>query len=131
MAAGPVAPVVAETDKVSIPEGLTARALVARIASEVPRFTAEDLDAKLDDGSVTTTLRPDGQTSWEGVLFPATYEVEDDGPRGSSGGGIGQHSGGQRADEDPERRVHPLRLPQRPATPPAAASGGCPNRRRW
>lgn len=78
LAAGPVAPVVAKTDKVSIPEGLTARALLARISSQVPRYTAADLDAALADGNVTTTLRPEGQTSWEGMLFPATYEVEDD-----------------------------------------------------
>ncbi len=77
MAEGPTTPLAASSTKVSVPEGLTVKALVARIAEEDPRLTTADLEAALADGSVTSTLRPDGQTSWEGVLFPATYDVGD------------------------------------------------------
>lgn len=76
--AGPETPVVAETTKVTVPEGLTVAQIVARIAEQVPRLTAADLQAALDAGEVPTTLKPEGTTSYEGLLFPATYEVADE-----------------------------------------------------
>lgn len=76
MAAGPSAPATsAEVARVAVPEGLTIPKVVARVADQVPRFSAEDLQAALDDQEVTSSLLPDGQTSYEGLLFPATYEV--------------------------------------------------------
>ncbi|HEX2575494.1 MAG TPA: endolytic transglycosylase MltG [Aquihabitans sp.] len=75
MAEGPAAQVTAETTRASIPEGLTVEELTARIAEQVPRLTPEDLRAALDEGRVPSELRPEGQPSYEGLLFPATYEV--------------------------------------------------------
>lgn len=76
--AGPGKPLVAATTKVNIPEGYTVAQTVARINEKVPRLTVEDLNAALDQGKVPSTLKPDGTTSYEGLLFPATYEVGDD-----------------------------------------------------
>lgn len=76
--AGPETPVAVETTKVTVPEGLTVDQTIARIAEQVPRFTVDDLRAALDGGQVPTALRPEGQTSYEGLLFPATYEVTEE-----------------------------------------------------
>ncbi len=76
--AGPGEPLVAATTKVSIPEGYRVEQIVARINEKVPRLTVEDLDAALAEGKVPTSLKPEGTTSYEGLLFPATYEVGDD-----------------------------------------------------
>ena len=76
MAKGPSAKALTtETARVSIPEGLTVASLLARVADQVPRFDAEKLQSAVDDGTVTTSLKPDAQESYEGMLFPATYEV--------------------------------------------------------
>lgn len=76
--AGPSKPVAANTTKVSIPEGYTVPQIVARINEKVPRLTVEELDAALAEGKVPSALKPEGTTSYEGLLFPATYEVGDD-----------------------------------------------------
>lgn len=75
---GPGKPVVAATTKVTIPEGFTVAKILARINKEVPRLAVADLQALLDEGKVPSTLRPDGTASYEGLLYPATYEVEED-----------------------------------------------------
>jgi UPF0755 protein len=76
--AGPGKPLSATTTKVSVPEGFTVAQIVARISEKVPRIEAADLEAALDQGKVPSSLKPDGATSYEGTLFPATYEVADD-----------------------------------------------------
>ncbi|MCB1038960.1 MAG: endolytic transglycosylase MltG [Acidimicrobiales bacterium] len=76
--AGPDTPIAAETTKVTIPEGYTVAQIVARISEKVPRLAAADLQAALDEGKVPTSLLPAGTTDYEGLLFPATYEVGDD-----------------------------------------------------
>ena len=76
--AGPSKPLAATTTKVSIPEGFTVDQIVARISEKVPRLKVEDLQAALDEGKVPSGLKPQGSTSYEGLLFPATYEVGDD-----------------------------------------------------
>lgn len=76
--AGPAQPIGVETTRVSIPEGLTVRETLARIAEQVPRFPLAELQAAIDQGQVPTTLRPEGNPSYEGLLFPATYEITDD-----------------------------------------------------
>jgi UPF0755 protein len=76
--AGPDRPLAEESTRVSVPEGLTVREIVAKIAEQVPRLTVEELQAALDSQAVPTSLRPEGETSYEGLLFPATYEVTDD-----------------------------------------------------
>lgn len=72
---GPSTPLAANSDAVSVPEGLTVSEMVDRIAQQVPRFTSEALGAALDGNTVASALRPDGQSSYEGLLFPATYQV--------------------------------------------------------
>lgn len=64
-----------DTVKVLIPEGLTIDKIVDRIDDTVPRFTDEEIHAALESGEVTSTLMPEGGESWEGLLFPATYDV--------------------------------------------------------
>ncbi|HWJ60878.1 MAG TPA: endolytic transglycosylase MltG [Acidimicrobiales bacterium] len=76
--AGPGTPASASTTKVSIPEGYTVDQILTRIHEKVPRLTVEELQAALDQGKVPTALKPEGVTSYEGLLFPATYEVGDD-----------------------------------------------------
>lgn len=67
-----------EVVKISIPEGLTVPEILARTAEQHPELTVEDLQGALDEGTVVTSLRPDGEASYEGLLFPATYEVSSD-----------------------------------------------------
>jgi UPF0755 protein len=38
----------------------------------------EELQATLDSGAVTSAYKPPEVTSWEGLLFPDTYEFSDD-----------------------------------------------------
>jgi UPF0755 protein len=76
--AGPDTPIAVEVTSVTIPEGLTVPQIVARINEEVPRLSVEDLQGALDAGEVPSALKPEGSTSYEGLLFPATYELEDD-----------------------------------------------------
>ena len=78
LAAGPDKPLLAEApDTVSIPEGLTIQRVLDRLAERVPGATVEEMRAALDSGSVVTSLRPTDQPSYEGLLFPATYDVTD------------------------------------------------------
>lgn len=78
--AGPVEPLQAEAEveTVSVPEGFTVARIVTRIAEGVPDTSEDDLRAALESGAVETVLRPADQSSYEGLLFPATYDVTDD-----------------------------------------------------
>ncbi len=76
--AGPGTPASIATTKVNIPEGYTVAQTVARIHEKVPRLTVEELDAALDQGKVPSSLKPEGTTSYEGLLFPATYDITDE-----------------------------------------------------
>jgi len=65
--------------KVLIPEGLTIEQIRTRVTDTVPRFTEDALVDALTSGAVRSSLRPkDAEAtprSWEGLLFPATYDV--------------------------------------------------------
>lgn len=76
--AGPKAPVTEAVTKVTIPEGYTVAQMIERISTKVPRLKAADLQAALDQGKVPSSLKPEGTTSYEGLLFPATYEITED-----------------------------------------------------
>ncbi len=78
LSAGPAAPTPTAVVKVTIPEGFTVAQIVARIHEKVPRLTVEELQKALDDRAVPSTLLPADAPSYEGVLFPATYEVDDE-----------------------------------------------------
>jgi UPF0755 protein len=72
LAAGPLAP---EVVKVTIPEGYRIDQIVARIHERVPRFSEAAIRAALQGRKVSAPLLPAGSTNYEGLLFPATYEV--------------------------------------------------------
>lgn len=78
LAAGPKAPVTPKVVKVSVPEGLTVAEIITRINRSIPRLALADLQSALADGKVNSPLRPPEQPSYEGLLFPATYEVADE-----------------------------------------------------
>lgn len=76
--AGPLAP---PFINLTVPEGLTVREIVARLADPergVERFSAETIQSLLDSGKVRSKYQPAGQRSMEGFLFPDTYRVEED-----------------------------------------------------
>ena len=69
---------------VIIREGVTIAAVIESLADQTG-FTAEDFAAELRDGSVISpylpTEVPDGVNElarWEGLLYPARYEIRDD-----------------------------------------------------
>lgn len=64
-----------EVVRVLIPEGLTVTEIEGRISGAVPRFTVEELDKAIASGEVKSSLKPVDSDSWEGIFFPATYEV--------------------------------------------------------
>jgi UPF0755 protein len=76
--AGPSSPATVAVTKVTIPEGWTIARILRRIHEKVPRLSVADLQAALDQGKVPSGLKPPGTRSYEGLLFPATYEVPDD-----------------------------------------------------
>ncbi len=59
-------------------EGLWVSEILAETANQIPNVTEADLRAALDSGQLEPRYRPPGQTSWEGLLFPAKYFIEDD-----------------------------------------------------
>lgn len=75
LAEGPVAPTPTSVTKVTIPEGYTVAQTLARIHEKVPRFSVADLQGALDRREVPSPYLPAGSTNYEGLLFPATYEV--------------------------------------------------------
>lgn len=60
---------------VVFPEGFTVEQIAQRIARDVPNMEAAAVIAALNDGTLPAPWRPDGITSYEGLLFPALYEV--------------------------------------------------------
>ncbi len=61
-----------------VPEGLWISEMLPRIAQQIEGVTVADLEAVLASGQLTPRYRPEGENSWEGLLFPAKYFVEDD-----------------------------------------------------
>jgi UPF0755 protein len=64
-----------DVDQFIILEGLWTTEILDRIADQLPGITVEQLNAALDGGTIEPRYRPPGETSWEGLLFPDTYEV--------------------------------------------------------
>jgi len=60
---------------VVFPEGFTLRQIAQRLERDAPGFTAADIDAVLAENSLPAPFRPEGVTSYEGLLFPALYRV--------------------------------------------------------
>ncbi len=76
--AGPRPP---ENTRVTIPEGLTVAEIVPRLADPetgVERWTVENIQAAVDDPEIRSQFQPPEQPSMEGLLFPETYEIDDE-----------------------------------------------------
>lgn len=69
---GPLGP---EIVKVSIPEGFRLAQITERLSETIPRFTAASLDEALKGGRIRSSVLPAGSDDFEGLLFPATYDV--------------------------------------------------------
>lgn len=70
-----------ESARITIPEGLTAAEIIARLADPatgVPGYTLDALQAAVSSGAIRSQFQPAEVTSLEGLLFPDTYEVGDD-----------------------------------------------------
>lgn len=72
---GPIPP---EFDRFGVPEGLWVSEMLPQIAEQLPSVTVGELQAVLNSGQLEPRYRPAGVTSWEGLLFPAFYQIEDD-----------------------------------------------------
>lgn len=59
-------------------EGLWISEILPRIANQIPNVSQAQLEAALNSGQVPARYRPQGSTSWEGLLFPSTYFIEED-----------------------------------------------------
>lgn len=76
LADGPTAPITSREEiSIAIPEGLTVEGLLERVGNQATQFEVDRLEAALEDGEVDSPLRPEGESSYEGLLFPATYDV--------------------------------------------------------
>jgi UPF0755 protein len=60
-----------------VPEGLWLSEMLDRIAGQIDGITAAELQAVLDTGQLTPRYRPAANNSWEGLLFPSKYFIED------------------------------------------------------
>jgi UPF0755 protein len=72
LAAGPLPP---SFTTVTIPEGLRIDEVAARLLDQMPSLDRAELLSAL--AGVETSLRPEGQASLEGLLFPSTYRIEE------------------------------------------------------
>jgi UPF0755 protein len=61
----------------TIPEGYTVAQVAAKLAG-TDQFTKEEVDKALKSKDLIVPLRPKGETSLEGLLFPDTYGIEED-----------------------------------------------------
>lgn len=73
--AGPIPPVFR---RFTVPEGLWISEVLPVIADQLPNVTEAELRATLDAGLIPDRYRPPEVSSFEGLLFPDTYEVNED-----------------------------------------------------
>lgn len=69
-------PPVPASKRLTIPEGLTVQEAVA-LADKVPWLSSERLATLVASGSVRSRWAPEGVTSLEGLLFPDTYQIDE------------------------------------------------------
>ncbi len=67
-----------ETTRFTVREGLWEDEIIASIASQLDNVTEADLRIALAAGRIPARYRPEGITSWEGLLYPETYEINTD-----------------------------------------------------
>ncbi len=73
--AGPVAP---SARVVRVIEGSRLADALEAIAKQTGNITVAQLQASLDSGEVRSAYKPEGIGSWEGLLFPDTYQFAED-----------------------------------------------------
>lgn len=73
--AGP-APAVFQS--VTIPEGLWVDDISTRLLDALPGFDEGELDLAIRGGGIRSKFQPEGELSLEGVMFPDTYQIDDD-----------------------------------------------------
>jgi UPF0755 protein len=64
--------------KVTFPEGFTLEKMSQRLSAKLPRTDPTAFMTAVTDGSLKSSLQPEGTTSLEGLLFPDTYQVSAD-----------------------------------------------------
>ncbi|NBU37652.1 MAG: endolytic transglycosylase MltG [Actinobacteria bacterium] len=64
--------------KVTFPEGFTVAQMGARLTEKITFMSPSDFASAATDGSVVSSLAPQGTTNLEGLLFPDTYQVSGD-----------------------------------------------------
>ncbi len=62
----------------TVQEGLWIEEILPLIADQLVNVTEADLRRVLDTNQITPRYRPNDQPSWEGLLFPDTYEVNEE-----------------------------------------------------
>lgn len=62
----------------TIREGLWIDEMIPEIAAQLDGVTEAQLWTVLNTGQILPRYRPAGTTSWEGLLFPDTYEISED-----------------------------------------------------
>lgn len=67
-----------ETMRFTVREGLWVPEILESIAAQVDHITVADLQAALASGRIPARYRPEGVDSWEGLLYPETYEIHSD-----------------------------------------------------
>lgn len=75
--AGPIPP---DVRRFTVPEGLTTREILDRLATgdKGLGFDRATMQQLLDSGQIRSRYQPADQPSSEGILFPDTYEVDDE-----------------------------------------------------
>lgn len=61
--------------EVVFPEGFTVAQIAARLERDAPGFSVAEVNAALAKNTLPAPFRPEGVTSYEGLLFPALYRV--------------------------------------------------------
>jgi UPF0755 protein len=70
-------PVPAQASVVRVTEGRRLSDALVQISEQMPTLTVEELQSTLDSGAVSSAYKPAEVASWEGLLFPDTYEFDD------------------------------------------------------
>jgi len=70
-------PVPVASNVVRITEGTRVTDALVSIAEQMGTMTPAQLQEELDSGRIVSAYKPPDSTSWEGLLFPDTYEFEE------------------------------------------------------
>lgn len=71
-------PIPAAASVVRITEGVRLSDALVQISEQLPHLSPEVLQETLDSGQVSSAYKPPEAASWEGLLFPDSYQFDDD-----------------------------------------------------